>query len=336
MALTDSNPVKELIAGIDIGGTKCTAVLGFENEGNICIQGKRSFFTDSFKTWDQSLERICTLIQELLVENAGFKLSSIGISCGGPLDLKKGYILSPPNLPGWDNVPVVEYIRDRLGTKAYLQNDANACALAEWHYGAGRGCSSMIFLTFGTGIGAGLILDGRLYIGANGMAGEVGHIRMEKMGPMGYGKKGSFEGFCSGGGIARLAEIKVKEKLLRGEIVSFCHGYQAAGSLDAKTIAEAALSGDETALEIFNISAHYLGMGLSMMIDMLNPERIIIGSIFERCPNLLWPEAHKVVMKEALAMSADACMILPAELGDNIGDYAALSVGLYGNEISIK
>ena len=124
--------------------------------------------------------------------------------------------MCPPNLPDWDNVPLVEMTEKRLGIKTILQNDANACAVAEWKFGAGRGTRNMVFLTFGTGMGAGLILDGRLYSGTNDMAGEVGHIRLAPKGPLGYGKKGSFEGFCSGGGIADLAKQTVLNKLSQG------------------------------------------------------------------------------------------------------------------------
>ena len=131
---------------------------------------------------------------------------AIGITCGGPLDSKKGLIMSPPNLPKWDKIPITKIIEDNFNVPVFLQNDANACALAEWRFGAGKGTNNMIFLTFGTGLGAGLILDGRLYAGTNNLAGEIGHIRLAKDGPLGYDKKGSFEGFCSGAGIARLAK----------------------------------------------------------------------------------------------------------------------------------
>ena len=130
---------------------------------------------------------------EEIIESAD-TICAIGISCGGPLDCARGRILSPPNLPGWDEVPVVSRLADRFGVPVRLANDADACALAEWRFGAGRGTQNMIFLTFGTGLGAGLILDGRLYRGASSSAGEVGHIRMAVDGPLGYGKRGSLEG----------------------------------------------------------------------------------------------------------------------------------------------
>lgn len=135
------------------------------------------------------------------------EIAGIGISCGGPLDSRRGVILSPPNLPGWDEVPVKAYFERETGAPAMLRNDADACAVAEWRYGAGRGCRNMVFLTFGTGFGAGLILNGALYSGSCDMAGEIGHIRAPgdpAYRPVGYGKSGSFEGYCSGGGIAEL------------------------------------------------------------------------------------------------------------------------------------
>ncbi len=322
---------RKVVAGIDIGGTKCSVVLGYEETGDITIIGKRSFATGLYKSWEDILNTITSYIKELLIENGSCRLCAAGISCGGPLDIEKGLILSPPNLPGWDKVPIVKYFQRGLGVKTSLLNDANACALAEWRYGAGKGCTNMIFLTFGTGFGAGLILNGRLYSGATGLAGEVGHIRMEKTGPLGYGKKGSLEGFCSGGGIAKLAKVQVLKKLKSGANVAFCPTPQMVESLSAKMVAEAAVKGDPTAKEIFNISGHYLGMGLSLLIDLLNPERIVIGSIFARSYGLLWPEAEKAIMAETLDISRDACEVLPSALGDEIGDYASLSVALYEN-----
>mgnify|MGYP000930039235 FL=1 len=270
-------------------------------------------------------------MQKLLEQYEEHKsdISSIGISCGGPLDGTRGLILSPPNLPGWDEFPVVQLVQDKMGIKAKLQNDADACALAEWKFGAGKGCKNMIFLTFGTGFGAGLILNGELYTGASNMAGEIGHIRVEEFGPVGYGKSGSMEGFCSGGGIARLAQSKALEKLQRGERVSFCEGIDQLDQITAKSVAQAADTGDETALEVYEISGRFLGKGLSILIDLLNPERIVIGSIFARSQHLLWPHAEQVIRKETLRYSANACSVVPAALGDNVGDYAALSIALY-------
>lgn len=163
------------------------------------------------------------------------------------------------------------------------------------------------------------------------MAGEVGHIRFSENGPVGFGKSGSFEGFCSGEGIVQLAKIKVLEKLQIGIRPSFCPDYKSLNKLSAKSIAIAAESGDVLARQIYATSGHYLGYGLSMLIDILNPEIIVIGSIFTRNKDLIWPSAHKIIEKEALQTSRNHCRVVPARLGDQIGDFAALSVAFEGD-----
>lgn len=304
--------------GIDIGGTKCAVVLGDET-GKIYKKVR-------FETMDKDK----TLAKLLEVAREMGEFESIGISCGGPLDSKKGLIMSPPNLVGWDNVPVCEIFRNEFSVPVYLCNDANACALAEWKFGAGKGTENMVFLTFGTGLGAGLILNGRLYSGTNDMAGEVGHIRLENFGPVGYGKRGSFEGFCSGGGIAQLAKELALEKLQMGESTGYCRSKEDLEHITAKSVAESALSGDETAKKVYEICGAQLGRGLSVIVDMLNPERIVIGSIFQRSENLLREYMEKTLREESLALSREVCEIVPAELEENLGDVAALSVAVCG------
>lgn len=299
--------------GIDIGGTKCAVVIG--NEDKIL---KKIRFDTTNK--EETILNILSAVEQLGTADA------VGISCGGPLDASSGAILSPPNLPGWDNVKIVQMIEEKFGVPCGLQNDANACALAEWRFGAGKGTKNMIFLTFGTGMGAGLILDGKLYAGTNGMAGEIGHIRMENSGPVGYGKAGSFEGFCSGSGIASLAKTIAKEHLERGETTAFCKSLEEIELINAKTVAKCARAGDKAAIKIYDICAEKLGMGLSILIDILNPEKIVIGSIYERANDLLYDRMMEVVRREALWLSQSTCEIVPAALGDEIGDYAALAV----------
>lgn len=301
------------IIGIDIGGTKCAVVLG--NEKGEILRKEKFATTDR----DETLEKIITTVLGM------GECDAVGISCGGPLDSKKGVIMSPPNLPGWDNVEIVKMINSRLGVPVFLKNDADACALAEWKFGAGKGCDNMIFLTFGTGLGAGLILGGRLYSGACDMAGEVGHIRLSDFGPVGYGKAGSFEGFCSGGGIAQLGQTAAKENSQMGHPVSFDNG-----EITAKTIADAAKNGDETALEVYRQCGRMLGKGLSVLIDILNPEKIVLGSIFVRSEELLRDEMQRVIEKETLYPSRRVCEIVPAGLGEALGDVAALCVAVCG------
>lgn len=302
--------------GIDIGGTKCAVVLGNE-KGEIL---RKVRFETTHK--DSTIKKLIEVSREM------GEFESIGISCGGPLDSKKGVIISPPNLVGWDNVPICEILKNEFSVPVYLCNDANACALAEWKFGAGKGTQNMVFLTFGTGLGAGLILDGKLYSGTNDMAGEVGHIRLENFGPVGYGKKGSFEGFCSGGGIAQLGKELALEKLQMGESTSFCRNKDELESITAKLIAESALQGDETAMKVYEICGRQLGRGLSVLVDILNPERIVIGSIFQRSEQLLRKYMEETLKEESLSLARNVCEIVPAELEENLGDIAALSVAM--------
>ena len=317
--------MKQNILGSDIGGTKCAVIFGIEENDTLRIVEKNIFpTTDVNSTISGLFDGISSLMTRhgLNPDNTG----ALGISCGGPLDSRTGIIMSPPNLSGWYNIPIVKMMTDRFGIRTAIQNDANACALAEWKFGAGRGTENMIFMTFGTGLGAGLILDGHLYSGTNDNAGEIGHIRLSDFGPVGYGKAGSFEGFCSGGGMAQLAKSLVREKLQMGESPALCPDYESIDSLTAKKVAEYADAGDGLALEVCRITAAFLGRGISMLIDVLNPERVVIGSIYERAAHLFREQMEAVIMKEALPNARKVCRVVPAELGDSIGDIAALSV----------
>ncbi len=311
------------LIGWDIGGTKCAAVLGmYDDESrDLKIVCRESFPTPS--SWESALGKLMDISHSILRKT---RPDAVGISCGGPLDTSNGIIQSPPNLPGWTDVPVVRYAREAFGVPVYLENDANACALAEWKFGAGRGSHSCVFLTFGTGLGAGIILMDRLWRGANGNAGECGHIRLSHFGPAGYGKPGSFEGYCSGGGIAQLAETVGKAYIQSGKGKP---AYDIPGA-SAKQVAEAAEAGDLAALEVMSICGEMLGSGISVIVDILNPEVIVIGSIYVRAGHLLEPHMNKVLKREALSNALTAVSIRPAELGESTGDMAALSTAVYG------
>lgn len=312
--------MKEYI-GVDIGGTKIAIVKG--NERGEILQ-KIRFLNNEGK--DAALAKILQHVKELGPAEA------IGISCGGPLNSRTGRILSPPNLLGWDDVPIVSILEEATGIPSYLCNDADACALAEWRFGAGKGCQNMVFLTFGTGFGAGLILNGTLYSGTCGGAGEIGHLRISRFGPVGYGKRGSFEGFASGGGIAQLARTAALEQLQVGKTTAFCQNREQLDDITAQTVAEAAKNNDPTAIEVYRQSGEMLGHALSILIDLLNPERIVIGSIFVRASELLIPAMQEVIRAETLPMNASVCEVLPAALGEQLGDVAALSIAIDQHE----
>ena len=288
-------------AGLDIGGTKCAMSTGrVEDGGGMRILSREEFPTAGL-SWRQVLD-------EFAGRMSGLHVSAIGISCGGPLDSRRGVIMSPPNLPGWDDVPVVRFFEERFRVPVAVQNDANACALAEYLYGSGRGVRNLVFMTFGTGLGAGIIVDGRLYAGANDNAGEIGHIRLAPTGPVGYNKDGSAEGFCSGAGIARLAKIR------KGL------------DLTAKEIFARVRAGDMDCTEVFRESAEKLATILAYTIDILNPEVIALGGVFMRNADLFMPVVDPILDAEALPLARKACRIVPAALGESIGDYAALAV----------
>ncbi len=316
--------MKEYLLGIDIGGTKCAITYGHYSDAGIGLVDELRFPTVRA---DATVAAICEALTGMINKHGltPEEVGAVGISCGGPLDTNKGLIMSPPNLPGWDGIPIVSIIEQHVGVKASLQNDANACALAEWKCGAGRGTRNMVFMTFGTGLGAGLILDGRLYVGTNDNAGEIGHVRLASFGPVGYGKRGSFEGFCSGAGITQVARMLVTEKIQMGLAVSWC-GADELEFLNTQKVAEAAATGDPLALEVFEISARKLGAGLSIIIDILNPELIVIGGVYTRCRELMEPRMLETIGGEALANSARVCRVVGSELGEQIGSYSALSV----------
>ncbi len=305
------------LIGVDIGGTKCAVTLSTCYPINII--DKISFET---KTKDRGPKEI---IDEIifninnLIDKYKIKIDAIGISCGGPLNSKEGIILSPPNLPNWDFVPIVKILQDNFCVKTFLQNDANACALVEWKLGAGRNAQNMVFLTMGTGMGAGIIADGKLITGANDNAGEIGHIKLSENGPLGYGKIGSFEGFCSGAGIAKYAKMKLNDEDFE--------------DIDTKTLAERAKKGDEFAKEVFKEVGEKLGEGISIIVDTLNPELIVIGSIFNRCEEFLRPSMEMAIEREALNISKNNLKVVKSELSESIGDYAAVMVAIYGLKI---
>lgn len=296
-----------IAVGLDVGGTKCAVSAGVASADSIEILSREEFATAGL-SWREVLEEFAKRIDALRASGSGREISSIGISCGGPLDSKTGVILSPPNLPGWDGVPIVEFFASRFGVPVRLQNDANACALAEYRFGAGRGTKNMVFMTFGTGLGAGIVIDGKLYAGANDNAGEIGHVRLADEGPLGYNKEGSAEGFCSGAGIARLAKIR------KGLDIT------------AKELFARVRAGDPDCTEVFRESAAKLAAVLAMTIDILNPEVIALGGVFMRNADLFMEIVEPILEREALPFARKACRIVPAGLGESVGDYAALAV----------
>lgn len=325
----------ERYLGVDIGGTSSAVVVG-TRDGDVL--DRVGFSTQTDRGPDYALDLISRHVADLALAH-GNNLAAAGISCGGPLDPDSGLVRSPPNLPGWDEVAISRIVTRALDAGGVreipvsLRNDADAGALAERRFGAGAGSTSMAFLTFGTGIGAGLILDGRLYKGSTGIAGEIGHVRVAKDGPSNYGKAGSFEGYCSGSGIERLATIIAATRVASGDTVEWYKPDERGEAEVTPSVAELAgfaRRGDAAATEVFSLSGQFLGRGCAMLIDLLNLDTIVIGSVYVRCRDLLEEPMQREVEAEALPSAAARCRIAGAELGESIGDVASLCAAMDG------
>jgi len=299
-----------VILGVDIGGTKTAVVVG-SSRGE--IRSRKQFSTLPDRGFQPVFDELCASIRET-VSGSQERIEAISVSIGGPLNVLEGIVQSPPNLPGWNDIPLKHLLKKEFALPVYMEHDGNAGALAEFYFGAGKGYRNIVFLTMGTGFGAGLILDGRLYRGTNDTAGEIGHIRIAEDGPLCYGKAGSLEGFCSGTGMAKLAHIMFPKKWSE--------------KIDVLDIYTMLKSGSPEAHQVFERAGFYLGRAFAMIADLLNPERIVLGGLGMRIGDAFLPKAEEVFQLEALPQTRLACKIVPAQLGEHIGDVASLCAAL--------
>lgn len=298
------------ILGFDIGGTKTALVLGTLNAD---VVTRVEIPTPAKSDFETAMQVICAAIDEFLqqLRILGFQApQAISISVGGPLNIDLGILHSPPHLAAWGEAPLKSYINERFNLPVFVEHDGSAGALAEFYFGAGRGARNLIFLTMGTGLGAGLILNGAIYHGASGSAGEVGHVRLSDTGPTEYGKVGSWEAFASGAGIAKLAYLR--------NPLAFSE------SITTSEIVQRALDGDPVTLDLIHEVGTWMGKGLAILVDVLNPELIIIGTLGILLGELVFAPARDVLEKEALTVSNQACKILPAQLGSTLMDIGCL------------
>jgi len=313
------------VIGIDLGGTKISTAL-VDTAGTIIAHDYRE--THATEGQKAVIERMLDAARRVMVR-AGVnqaQVAAAGIGAPGPLDVEAGVVVAPPNLPGWDRVPLRRLIESRLGITTFLENDANAAALGEYRFGAGRGVEHMIYVTASTGIGGGLILNGRLYHGASGMAGEIGHITIMPYGPLcGCGNRGCLEALASGTAIARQAG----ERVARGAptlIADLAGGDPE--RVTAKLVAEAASQGDMEAQEILAEAMHYLGIGMANLVNLFNPQLIVIGGGLTNIGEMLFGPVQRAIDRRALPTLAQAVRVVRAELGDNAGVLGAAAVAL--------
>lgn len=246
----------------------------------------------------------------------------IGIAAPGPLDPRTGVILSAPNLSGWTNIPLRDQLSEHFGVPVFLGNDANAAALAEWRFGAGQGTGNMVYLTISTGIGGGVIADGRLLLGAHGLAGELGHITMDLNGPTcGCGIKGHIEAIAAGPALARNATAQLEAS----QLSTLKETLSAQGKITSIDIGKAAQAGDELALSVIEEAGLLIGHHLGDLAHIFNPEVFILGGGVSLLGDLIF-EPIKRSLREHVMDPAylDGVRVLPAALGDDAGLVGAM------------
>ncbi len=315
--------MKSHVIGIDIGGTKLAAVLA-DKDGNILQKARKP--TESEKGPQHAVQLLLGMVDEVLGLSglSREEISGIGVSCGGPLDTKTGVVYSPPNLPGWDALPLKDMIESEFHIPTVLENDANASALAEARFGGGRGYNYVLYMTMSTGIGGGIVANGEIYHGANDSAGEVGHQILLPDGPLcGCGKHGCLEALCSGPSIARRAQEAITDQS-NTNILKL-----AGGQIDhvrSEHVLQAARNGDALAVALMEETAYYMGWGIANLVNILNPQIVLLGTIAVAAGDLLLTSIRRTVAEMAMQRPSEAVKIMPAELGDSIGDLAAISL----------
>ena len=306
----------ETIVGFDIGGTKTAVVEGtFDGQ----ILQRREIPTEAEQPFEQSFQRICRLADDTMdaAVDAGRAPVAASVSIGGPLRIERGVILDPPHLPGWHNTP----LKDRLSSRfpdlpVFVEHDGNAGALAEFHFGSGTeqpDTKHLIFLTFGTGMGAGIIVNGQILHGASDTAGEVGHWRLSEDGPEGFGKSGSWEGWSSGEGMLGLARRRNPERWADAAI---------------RDLVGDMLDDDPEALAVAEEAGRWLGRGIALLVDALNPQVVALGALSAVLDHRIFVPLREELAREALPQAVAACSIVPAKLGTGIGDVASLMAAI--------
>jgi glucokinase len=309
--------ISRSIIGLDIGGTKIACVEG--GWGGQIYQ-RSEIPTFAARPFDQTFPAVIEVVEQRRSEarRAGREVVALSVAVGGPLRIREGFLLNPPHLPGWHNTHLKRRLSEGFpGLPVHVEHDGNAGALAEFRFGAGRnrrGLRHMLFLTFGTGLGAGFILNGNILHGASDTAGEVGHWRLAPDGPEGFGKRGSWEGFASGAGLVQLASRRFPRRWHADTPI--------------RELVDAMLADDPEALAVAAEAGARMGEGLALLVDALNPQLIVFGSLGVVLGDRVLQSARQVLAREALPQAVAACDIVPAALGTRIGDVASLMAAL--------
>lgn len=300
--------------GIDVGGTNVKIAL--VDDGKIIYSN--SVPTYAQMGYEYTVNNIKQAIKDLMkeTETTAADIKGIGFDFPGQVDYKTGVVKLAPNIPGWVNVPIAQMIEEAFHIPTKIDNDVRCAALGEMNFGAGKGCQNFVCITVGTGIGSGLVVNGQLVRGAANAAGEIGHIKLQmKDGPIcGCGDTGCLEAFASGPSIVAMAQDYLKS----GKSTKF-REMAGDGEITPYIVAKAAEAGDPVAKRIFTIIGEYVGMGLVSVINLLNPEKVIIGGGVAEAGDLLLEPIRKTVMERAMVVARESVEIVPAELGNSAG-----------------
>jgi len=313
---------EELIVAIDLGGTKISAVLA-DASANVKARDHRG--THAGQGPEEVIGRIIDSIK-CLMESAASpgQITGVGIAAAGACEVSSGVISSSPNLPGWHDIPLRDIIQRQFGIATYLDNDATLAAFGEHCFGAGVGVDNLLYVTVGTGIGGGIIIDGKPYRGVSGTAGEMGHMTIDDNGPRcSCGNIGCWETFASGTALAREA-VKRIEAGAQTAILGLCQGDLS--KVSAQAVSLAAEGGDALAAELISQTGYYLGVGLANLVNIFNPELISIGGGLSNIGERLLAPALKVVKERAFAVPAKAVRIAISRLGADAGVMGAVAM----------
>lgn len=315
----------ELLLALDYGGTKHAAAVLRRGERVWAAQARVTCPAGADAAYDQTA--VLRMARELLTQARG-RLVAVGVSFGGPVDAKRGLVRLSHHVPGWEDVPLAERLAAELGAPVSVDNDANVAALGEWRFGAGQGCDSLLYVTVSTGVGGGWVLGGRIWSGADGMAGEIGHTVVRPGGmPCVCGKRGCVEAEACGPAIARKAVALLEADAQGGRILRELAGGRAE-AVTAELVARAAAQGDALALHALQDAAHALGDGIGAAIDLMNPERVVLGGGVIKAGETWWSTVRSAA--RAVVLPQARVDIMPAGMSDDapLWGAAALAAAL--------
>lgn len=322
------------LLGLDIGGTKTSVCVGKEDGTLIASRRMPTKPAEGPEAWRIRLRGlIAAVLQEARITPQ--QLDAVGIASPGPMSVKRGLMLEPPNLRGWVNVPVQTWIQEDLSCPVFINNDANACAQAEWFFGSCAGAESLVYLTMSTGMGGGIVVHGNVLQGVSDMAGEVGHFVIDPAGPpCPCGQRGCFEMYCGGMNVANQLRERIVRERIKTAILDEAGGDPA--QIEFRHFANATRKGDAFARGEFDHFLDRLAQGFGIILMTLNPSALVLGTMAIHHGDLILEPIRQRLARYAWRYASEPCQIAPSTLEGRIGDLSALAVALMGFRATAK